>query len=389
MADSYLYNPVHKRWGEWGNVTPNVEVSEGIRPAQRYIPAPYLPLVRYDEYHRLWYTMSAFTPVTVDSQNFLIPAGLALQFRKAAAAAGTYNFGTGQTDPLTRYTATDVTEGVRNMRGETVVAGEPVIWSIWASNSSKTFGSTENGDTAATSPLVNMNFPCIGLVNQDTYAWYAEIPSGMTVVSARANFYPAEGSPHVSKYHNFVPQLIVGVTTKTFIEAPIVRIATAATADSPVYGGIVRAVELSTPAATKIESGCLIGYDAYSRLKRVNTMKSYYDSGSATALALALDMPGTVNEANLQSAWETFADEWHTVIGQCMFTTPISDYPFDYLDRVRTAYSLSSSFGKLDQQPGSASGGYPANITYSLATANTPANNSAGTCRINIVCNIK
>lgn len=388
MADSYLYNPVHKRYGEWGNVTPNVEISEGIRPAQRYIPAPYLPLARYDEWHRIWYTMSAFTPVTVDSENFLIPAGYALQFQAAASAeattGGSYEFGT-TTTTLTRYTATDVTEGVRNMRGETVKLNEPVIWSIWQSNSGITFGSSQNLTTGIdAAPLITMNFPAIGLLQQDTYAWYAEIPSGMTVVSARANFYPAEGSPHLAKFHNFIPQLIVGVVTRTFIELPINKIASATTADSPVYGGIARAVELSTPAATKIIPGCYIGYDEWSRFIRINPFKNYYASAGDIAASLGY----TVSS---QATWETFTKGWQTILGQCLFVTPLGDYPLDYLDRVRTAYVLpgSTGFGKLDQQPGSASGGYPDNITYALGSSDSVSTVSAGTCRVNIICNIK
>ena len=85
MYQPYVAN--HKKWDHVGNLTPNIEISEGIRPSEELKPASYLKLVRFDKYLEDYYVVSAGKVVALDSNGDVVPAGLALQ---AAAYSGAY-----------------------------------------------------------------------------------------------------------------------------------------------------------------------------------------------------------------------------------------------------------------------------------------------------------
>jgi len=85
MYQQYVAN--HKKWDHVGNLTPNIEISEGVRPSEELKPASYLKLVRFDKYLEDYYVVSAGKVVALDSNGDVVPAGLALQ---AAAYAGAY-----------------------------------------------------------------------------------------------------------------------------------------------------------------------------------------------------------------------------------------------------------------------------------------------------------
>jgi len=77
-----MYQPyvaTHKKWDHVGNLTPNVEISEGIRPAEELKPASYLKLVRFDKYLEDYFVVSAGKVVALDGNNDVVPAGLKLQ----------------------------------------------------------------------------------------------------------------------------------------------------------------------------------------------------------------------------------------------------------------------------------------------------------------------
>ena len=58
-----------------GATTPGIEYSETERPAIPYLPAPYLPATRFDYHKRANVVLSAGTPIGVDVNSNLIPAG--------------------------------------------------------------------------------------------------------------------------------------------------------------------------------------------------------------------------------------------------------------------------------------------------------------------------
>ena len=101
------------------NITPDNKLSEGIDSVERHLPAPWLPLVRYDNEFRTHVVISSQKAVAFanmpDGQQFLVPAGYAL------LAEGT-------TSP--KYTAVDVRAGVKNAKGELVKVDEAVMDSV-------------------------------------------------------------------------------------------------------------------------------------------------------------------------------------------------------------------------------------------------------------------
>ena len=106
----------YKPYNETGFVTPDIEHSEGVRPAGTFMVADYLPQVRFDIFFKTPIVVSAGRPVAFDSNGRLVPAGLALDLLAPALA----------------YTADDVKYGIRNASGDLVTAGELVATSMIA-----------------------------------------------------------------------------------------------------------------------------------------------------------------------------------------------------------------------------------------------------------------
>lgn len=61
---------------DMGETTPEIEVSESIRPWGKFLPAPYLPVGRFDEHKRANIVLSVGTPVGLDAVGSLVPAGI-------------------------------------------------------------------------------------------------------------------------------------------------------------------------------------------------------------------------------------------------------------------------------------------------------------------------
>ncbi len=105
-----LYNATHKSWDHVGNVTPNVEYSEAIRPHGEFMVADYLPVGRYDKFYEHYFVVSAGKAVAFDRFGRVVPAGLKVAF---AVASGT----------VLAYSATDATEKVMNLALGVTVTG--------------------------------------------------------------------------------------------------------------------------------------------------------------------------------------------------------------------------------------------------------------------------
>lgn len=123
--------PTYKGHDDRGHITPNFEYSEGIRPAGSFMPAPYLPQVRFNEYFKEAVVLSAGKVVAFDSNGNIVPAGLALQAAAWLAAAATSVATADAVATLTRYTADDVKRKVKNAAGTLVTVNEPVVKSFF------------------------------------------------------------------------------------------------------------------------------------------------------------------------------------------------------------------------------------------------------------------
>lgn len=283
-SESGATAPNYKQWDDWGKITPNVEISEGLRPTGDFMPAPYLPMLRYNEYFREYFVVSAGKILSFDTNGNLIPSGYRKQAAayKAAADAGA-NIGAGITaadalTTITKYTATDVAQGVKNAKGVLVVAGEPVVKSFF---------------TITALPLVQTTF--------------VSTPVG----SASYNFWRHPGgdgvNPAFYRQSNWNLQHKVGFLTRYVLEVPLV--ANKATYDAAPFTGIAACVA----ASGSVKAGMYITYDADS-----NYAVTGYDFGAADHA----DILGQVTEV-------------------------FSDGPFGLLDKVRTAQNGPSELDKM------------------------------------------
>lgn len=110
----------YKTYDRRGHMSPNFEYCEGVRPTGEFMPAPYLPAIRFNAYFEEYVVLSGGKVVAFDSNGFIVPAGLKKEL--AAGVAGATVF----------YTDMDVSKGTRNAQGNLVAAGEPVVQSMIA-----------------------------------------------------------------------------------------------------------------------------------------------------------------------------------------------------------------------------------------------------------------
>lgn len=325
-----LYNANHKRWDHVGNLTPNVEISEGIRPSEELKPASYLKLVRFDKYLEDYYVVSAGKVVALDSNGDVVPAGLALQAaeyvrvwdltggthaaQEAAARAAVDVLGTADIYGTEDTTPTASGVGVVAADGVAAVAGEYLVESIL------TVGGTEinaltGGDAAAVIDGANVTFSDpIGIAPYNYFRW-----------AGGDGFNPSQYN-----HHNYNMQHQVAVLCDYYIELP------------------------------RIDDKALIKFPG---------MAVMFDSGLAVK-------PGDFLTFDLNSDMVVWAgtERFNEVIGQVWAVD--SGFPKDYLERVRTAYV---GLNDLDAMPGSANAGLPDNIAYAGGTA------VKGVVRINLI----
>ena len=350
-----MYQPyvaTHKKWDHVGNLTPNVEISEGIRPAEELKPASYLKLVRFDKYLEDYFVVSAGKVVALDGNNDVVPAGLKLQ-----AVAFTDGAGTGVWDSgvaggavsvqdvldycratanwagttFTAYDSVDLQQGiidinapvVTNAAAQAVESTELVVESFFTvtiGGSLYNLGALSTGQLAAAKASItaiaqtlSVSFP-IGIAPFNYFRW-----------AGGDGFNPSQYN-----LHNYNMQHQVTVLCDYYIELPRVDDKT-----------------------DIIFSGLAVLFDGSLDLEPGEFLT--YDDGS--------DMVGWAGT-------ESFAE----IIGQAWKID--TAFPKDYLDRVRTAYQ---GLGDLDRMPGSASSGLPDNIGYAGGTA------AKGVVRINLI----
>jgi hypothetical protein len=106
------YSASHKTWDHVGNIIPDVEHSEGERPAGEFKPAAWLPVKFFDKYFENWFVIMPGKAVAMDPDGRLMPAEYGL------------------TSATVAYTASDVTAGVIDVAtGLAVTAAKTVTLS--------------------------------------------------------------------------------------------------------------------------------------------------------------------------------------------------------------------------------------------------------------------
>lgn len=275
--------PTYKPWDHQGYVTPNVEYSEGIRPTGEYMPAPYLPAIRYDKYFEEFKVMSDGNPVSFDSNGRLVPSG----YRKEAAAYKTTADASGiaaaDAAATIKYSADDVARGIKNAAGVLVTLNEPVVKSYFTTTGSAPFAQNI----------------------------FVSEPVG----TADYDFWPHPGgdgvNPALYQKLNFNLQHRVGFLTDYVLQLPVC-VDNAAYAAAPFKG-----MAAVIAASGTLKPGMFITYDAASNYVATSTSGGYAYSATEAA----------------------------SVIGQVLEVR--TDFPRDYLDEVRTRYTELGDLNKM------------------------------------------
>ena len=183
-----LYNATHKSWDHVGNVTPNVEYSEAIRPHGEFMVADYLPVGRYDKFYEHYFVVSAGKAVAFDRFGRVVPAGLKVAW---AVASGT----------VLAYAAVDATEKVINLTTGVAVTGAVNYTRTQLTAALLARGyidSTENAEDFISYP--------IGVAPYNYIQWCG-----------------GDGSnPALYRQHNYNMQPRVGILCRYVIELPVV-----------------------------------------------------------------------------------------------------------------------------------------------------------------------
>lgn len=400
------YVGTHKVWDHVGNILPNVEHSEGERPAIEWKVAEWLPVQFFDKHYENWFVIMPGKVVAEDPDGRLCPAGL-----KIAAEL----LGSGD---VVVYTLNDLEAGTIN-----VATGQPVTLA-------------QLTDPGSTRGYTVTEIDSAGFLGRSGVAFTVSNPVGIAPY-AFLQWAGGDGfNPSEYRKHNYNMQHQVAVLCDYVLEMPLVPGATATEAlvfspdasgdanlftDSglanlPVAANTVRTpmafaggssatlfvnqvavvTDIAGPGdwAVNLETGAVSVYAA-SAPTAVTLSYSHYAAAPATVSKFACavgDLHGgdlvtfdadsnfrAVSAATLfLSATATGAEVARAmglVVGQVLDRD--SSLPKDMLDRVKTSYapalgtdasgSSPAYLGQLDQMPGTANGGMPSNVHYAGA----------------------
>lgn len=367
------YTPSHKPWDHVGTITPDIEIAEGKRPAGEFRPASWLPVQFWDKQYENWFVVMAGKLVAFDNDGNLVPAQYAL------------------CSNIT-YTADDVTAGTIDVTtGSAVTSAKTVL----VSGVSTFMGRTEQ---------ISVSAP-VGVAPYNYLQWCG-----------------GDGSdPTQYNQHNYNMQHLVAILCDAEIQMPLVpdshaaealtwgasvnNIATAtALAHRPVAANTVRTpmVFAGTNAATLFvnqvdthdditqagdwslddpELGVLYCFHATGSMAGTTVSYYHYETNAATvskfACAVGNLRAGDFVRCDQNSNYRLDDEELpsHDTIGQVLKRQVVKNHSL--LNLVETAYSpplatdatgaLPGYAGQLDQLPGSATGGVPANVHYAGA----------------------
>jgi hypothetical protein len=402
------YTGTHKPWDHVGNILPNVEHSEGERPAIEWKVAEWLPVQFFDKHYENWFVIMPGKVVACDTDGKLCPAGL----RIASELSGSGD--------VVTYTVSDVEAGVIN-----VATGNPVTLA-------------ELTDGGSTRGYTKAEIDAAGFLGRAGIAFTVSAPVGVAPYAYLQAMGGDGSNPANYRNHNYNMQHQVAVLCDYVLSLPLVPGSTSAEAltfaldaqeggnvytDSGLANLPVAANTVRTPisfaggssatlfvrqvADKSLISGAgdwaidldLGHVSVYAASAPTAVTCTYYhyaaapSSASKFASAIGDLKPGDMvtfdansnfriaSAANLFLSTPTAAEVARMnglIIGQVLDRD--NSQPRSMLDRVKTSYSpalgtsaagaLPGYLGQLDQMPGSANGGYDSSVHYSGA-ANT------------------
>lgn len=408
------YSANHKVWDHVGNILPNVEFSEGERPAIEWKVAEWLPVQFFDKHYENWFVILPGKVVATDNDGRLVPAGLKVIADLDAAGdvvtyttndveAGTINVATG--NPVTTaeltdsgstrgYTAAEInTAGFLGRTGVSLAISSPVGVAPYA------YLQWMGGDgfNPAQYKQHNYNMQHQVAVLCDYVLELPLVPGATTTEaitfapsedqSDSASIWSASGVDNLPMAANTVrtPITFAGTNASTLFVNQVEAIDDLVAAGDwfvDLDAGTVSVFAASQP------TGITISYSHYAAAPAtvskfacaVGDLKAgdlvTFDSNSnfriANASTLYISDTSTGNRAS------DIVRAMGLVVGQVLDRD--DGFPKDFLDHVKTSYapaigtdatgSKPAYLGQLDQMPGTADGGVPSNIHYAGA-ANT------------------
>ena len=345
-------NPIKRYAKDLGIPIPEVRFGPSEKPRLNTWPAPYLPLQLENERHDEYYVILAGKVMSLDSQGFVVPAGLALQLETvlaewAAAGAGAFDFSAanGNLATLDRYDATDVANGVINSLGVAAALGEPVVYSMIQDQGAALIA-YDGANAAASSAVVLVDATgtqAISVGNHIGVAPYSMLRAASDVMSRALNdneLHPAaKVGPEASmpydptQLRSLAWELQNRVTALVADECLILPVVADRT--GVLIEGQVAAIGANMAA---FDLGGYVTFDA----------NSDYVPASMADFA-AVDADPTAAEI------EKFINRR---VGQVVRKN--TRFSSSYLDKVKTRWESSvPGFNAIDRMPGSATGGYP------------------------------
>ncbi len=380
------YTASHKTWDHVGNMIPDVEHSEGIRPSIEFKPAAWLPVQFLDKYYEDWNVILPGKILALDNDGRVVPG----QY-----ATSTVNI---------TYTADDVAAGVVDVRtGVTLLSGATGSFAV--STVSAFMGRTGVA-MAVSKPIGIAPYAILRWAGGDgsNPAQYINHNYNRQHLIAILCDYVIQVPLVPAKITAEAMSTTVGTVTTTWFGAPVSSVSTTTTALSklpvaldtprtPITFGGTNATTLfvnhqPTLAAVKAAGDWYIDYatglvSVFNASAPTGITITYYEyADNATTVSKFASAVGDLHpgdfvvcDANSNYKKAGGSDTFQDIIGQVLQRD--NAYPKDALERVRTAYNppintlatggLPGSAGQLDQMPGSATGGMPSEITYAGA----------------------
>lgn len=186
----------HKPWDHVGNIVPDVEHSEGERPAVEFQPAKWLPVQFWDKHYENWAVIMPGKLVSLDRDGYVIPAEYAM----------------GTTTTVT-YTAADVAAGTVDIATGAAVTAAKIV------TLSQLSGVKEAGWTAANAGDTKTS----GFMGRFGVAWSVAATAIGVAPYVMLQHPGGDGSNPVNfKYHNYNMQHQVAVLCDYVIRLPLV-----------------------------------------------------------------------------------------------------------------------------------------------------------------------
>lgn len=257
------YSANHKPWDHVGNIIPDVEHSEGERPAVEFKVASWLPVQFYDKYYENWIVVMPGKAVSLDKDGKVVPAEY------------------GVTATTVTYTQNDVDAGVTDIATGLPVTTAKVVTLSQLTGTLESGWTRDNAGVASTGKT--SGFMGRGGVAAATAAALASYPIGVAPY-AYLQWAGGDGSNPVDyRQHNYNMQHQVAVLCDYVIKLPLVPVQAATeTVDKTATASALAFGTRATHTLTYAEQNATQRYDA-GGLGTIPLLSTY------KVVALALD----------------------------------------------------------------------------------------------------